>query len=307
MSRKKNKNYGSYDELHEGIMRNKRDGDEWIPNHLDPNKEILRLFAPNIDKEAAEDEQLFPMTKADYLKAGILQIVDDKTVPGPHANKRFVKTRYGVEFYPEYVERKIKQRLYNNLASKNVTHLVPFRDFMRMSIDEIDTMYDPTKRYYQFSDTRYRAQEKEWERRRRLWEKEARKNKKWWTDFAKKQINDAYANSVVEYDKNMLTLTLLSRSKKPIGPLPENKVEQARLVQNHPVDYDNKQVEAKESFKSKKKAQKKSKKRGRKKLTDYDSGTTFFGWLKNKKLVIGPKKFRFEDRTEKRNYKSRRY
>ena len=277
MLRKKNKNYGSYDELHEGIMKD-RDGNEWFPNHLDPNKEILHLFSPNIDKEAAEDEQLFPMTKADYLKAGILQIVDDKTVPGPHANKRFVKTRYGVEFYPEYVERKIKQRLYNNLASKNVTHLVPFREFMRMSIDEIDTMYDPTKRYYQFSDTRYRAQEKEWERRRRLWEKDARKNKKWWTDFAKKQINDAYANSVIEYDKNMLSLTLLSKSKHPLGPLPENKVEQARLVQNHPVDYDNKQVEAIEYKKTKKKRRNKIGSNSVKK----DWNVKFFALFKNK-------------------------
>ena len=229
MSRKKNKNYGSYDELHEGIMRNKRDGDEWIPNHLEPNKEILRLFASNNDPEAAEDEKLYPMTEDDYFKAGIFQKLDDKIVPGPHANKRFVKTRYGVEFYPEYVERKIKQRLYNNLASKNVTHLVPFREFMRMSIDEIDTMYDPTKRYYQFSDTRYRAQEKEWERRRRLWEKDARKNKKWWTDLAKKQINDAYANSVVEYDKNLLAMVLRSKSNHHLGNVPENKAEQSRL------------------------------------------------------------------------------
>lgn len=291
MFKKKYKNYGSYDELHEGIYKNKHDKDPWIPNRLFPNRALVDVPYGNHDpEEGLEDPWMREMNDNDLIKAGVLTKLNGKLVPGPNANKRFVKTRYGVEFYPEYVERKIKQKIYNNLASKYLPNLVPFSDFNRMSFDEIDSLYNPTKRYYEYSDTRCIKQEKEFERRRRLWEKDSRKKGIWWTDLAKKQVREAYANSVVEYDKNMLALVLRSNSNHPWQNVPENKIEQARLIKGIPVDYPNQRIEAIETNYDKKK----NKKKHRKLLTEYDSGTTLWGWLKKHKLVIGSKKVKLE-------------
>lgn len=151
----------------------------------------------------------------DYFDAGIFQVVDDKIVPGPNANKRMVKTTRGFLSLGEVKELEVKERVWNELRANRAPHLVPLSSFLEMSIDEIDTRYNPTKRNAEFFPEEFhynKKQEKEFEKRRRKWEKKMRKSGKWWTDFAKREINDAMKRSYVDYDKNMTSLYLKTKS-----------------------------------------------------------------------------------------------
>lgn len=153
------------------------------------------------------DGSKFKNIPLEYFKAGIFQIVNDKIVPGPNANKRMIKTKDGFKTFEEVQEDSIKRRLYNELAFNHADNLYGFNEFKHMSLDEIDSHYDPTKRaYWNFQAGTDYPTERFYEKRRLRWKKYAKKHGKWWLDQAKKEIDIAKKRGVVDYDKNFLSM-----------------------------------------------------------------------------------------------------
>ena len=149
-----------------------------------------------------------------YFEAGIFQIVDDKIVPGVNANKRMVMTKEGFKSLSEVHEANIKRRIFNELAYNAADNLTSYDDFKYMSLDEIDSRYDPTKRAYWNFHFPHVPTERFYEARRKRWKRYAKKHGTWWLDQAKREIERAEKNEIVHVDRNALSHYLDSLNGK---------------------------------------------------------------------------------------------